>query len=253
MTKASSSRAQGRFIPREELGDFTHWEFGSIGPHGMVPPAEVQVPQLPEPPDEAEQQAVLQQAMDDAYAQGLAQGRQESNLQWQQKLDDYVAGEGAAAAQRFGAVATGFEQGLAQAQQNLARDVLELACVVARQVLRRELDATGHAALLPTIREALASLSADHRVATVRLHPDDERALAEGLRTEFADRAVSWVADVDVLPGGCLVEQAGTTLDGRLDKRWQRAVAALGLELPLEEAPTLQERRQEQGAAHGTE
>jgi len=37
-------------------------------------------------------------------------------------------------------------------------------------------------------------------------------------------------ADPDLLPGSCLVESAGTVIDGTLQKRWQRAVATLGID-----------------------
>ena len=36
-------------------------------------------------------------------------------------------------------------------------------------------------------------------------------------------------ADPTVLPGGCQVESVGMVVDGTLEKRWQRAVASLGL------------------------
>ena len=35
--------------------------------------------------------------------------------------------------------------------------------------------------------------------------------------------------------GSCMVESAGTVVDGSIDKRWQRAIAALGLQSPWQD------------------
>ena len=72
-------------------------------------------------------------------------------------------------------------------------------------------------------------LAAESRPATVRLHPDDWAALEKPLREEFASPRIEWQADAAVQPGDCLVESAGMQIDGTLDKRWRRAIAALGL------------------------
>ena len=51
------------------------------------------------------------------------------------------------------------EAGLAEAQQDIARGTLEIACALARQVLRHEM-ATQPRALEPVVREALGLLMA---------------------------------------------------------------------------------------------
>jgi flagellar assembly protein FliH len=40
---------------------------------------------------------------------------------------------------------------------------------------------------------------------------------------------VAWLPDASVERGGCLVESGGTVIDGTVSKRWERAVAQLGL------------------------
>lgn len=122
---------------------------------------------------------------------------------------------------------------LDQLQQTAAQDVLELASEIARQVVRRELQADTQA-LLPVVREALSMLSVDSGTATVRLNPQDHALLEAALQQQPTAQRVQWVADASVAPGGCLVEQAGMVIDGSLDKRWQRAIAPLGLAQPWE-------------------
>jgi flagellar assembly protein FliH len=80
------------------------------------------------------------------------------------------------------------------------------------------------------IREALSVLATDCKAAVVRLNPLDLDILEEVLRQEFSGLALTLLADVTVTRGGCLVEAAGTVVDGTIEKRWSRAVARLGLE-----------------------
>ena len=94
MTVSSNKNRQyGRFIPREEVGEVTHWEFGAVGSAeavlplsrlGLRPAAHAQA--LAQAEAEAAHAAVqaaereqehallLQQACEAAHAQGLAQG-----------------------------------------------------------------------------------------------------------------------------------------------------------------------------------
>lgn len=228
--KPSSKNAYTRFIPREEVGDVTQWRFGAVG--GSFEPEEIaEAPELPPALDQAALDAAVQQAREEAYAQGHAQGTEEATQEWQRRLDDYVAGQGAAVAEQLAALAAAFGQGLASAQQEVAHGVLELACEVARHVLRRELQGDA-LALQPVINEALGSLVADGRPVVVRLNPGDAQALGASLAEAFSSASIQWIADAEVTPGGCLVEQAGTVIDGRLEKRWRRALAPLGLDLP---------------------
>lgn len=230
MTTASSknNRHYTRFIPCEEVGDVTQWTFGAVdGSDALALEAEPE-PELPVVVDEEAQQALLQQACDDAYAQGVAQGRAEATVEWQRRLDDYVANQGQEAASRLDALVQAMDAGLNGMQQQMARDMLQLACEIARQVVRQELR-TNPQALQPVVQEALGMLVAEGRPATVRLNPLDQQLLGASLCEAFASTAVQWVADAAVQPGGCLVEFAGTVVDGSLEKRWQRAVAQLGL------------------------
>ena len=249
MTASSSknkSRHYSRFIPREEVGEATPWQFGAVDrPQAWQPLSRLLAGGHAQPDTQAEveaasaaattaqalqaqQQLQWQQDCADAQAQGLEQGRTEAAAQWQQRLDDYVAGAGREAAGRLEAATQQLDASLAALQQHMAQDVLQLACALARQVVRQELR-TNPQALQPVVAEALDMLVADARPATVRLHPDDHAQVGAALRESFAGKALQWLPDVAVAPGGCLVEAAGAVVDGSLEKRWQRAVAALGV------------------------
>ena len=234
MMPSSNQRTYARFIPSEEVGDFTQWKFGAVDGSDLIEPESEPEVEIPVEVDEAAQQALNQQACDDAYAEGFAQGQAQTALEWQQRMDAYIAQQGREMAQRLQGVVQTLDASLIDMQQDMAQQVLELACDIARQVVRQELS-VNPSALQPVVREAVGMLVTEGRPALVRLHPDDMEAMAQTLREEMDSPGVQWMADASVPPGGCLVESAGTVVDGSLDKRWQRAIAALGLQSPWED------------------
>ncbi|QNP58947.1 flagellar assembly protein FliH [Paenacidovorax monticola] len=243
MVTGGGSRHYTRFIPSEEIGAdaVTQWRFGAVDGSDLLPlPVPQDVVEVAAPMvDEAEHQSLLQQAREQAraegHAEGLAQGRAEATLEWQQRMDDYAAGPGQEAARRMETLVQSLEGSLGELQQRMAQDVLQLACDIARQVVRHEISANPQA-LLPVVREAMGMLVAEGRPATVRLHPEDLKALEQPLSEEFAQAKLQWLADASLSPGDCQVESGGTVVDGGLDKRWRRAIAALGLVSAWQEA-----------------
>ena len=234
MMPSSNQRTYARFIPSEEVGDFTQWKFGAVDGSDLIEPESEPEVEIPVEVDEAAQQALIQQACDDAYAEGFAQGQAQTALEWQQRMDAYIAQQGREMAQRLQGVVQTLDASLIDMQQDMAQQLLELACDIARQVVRQELSVKP-SALQPVVREAVGMLVTEGRPALVRLHPDDMEAMAQTLREEMDSPGVQWMADASVPPGGCLVESAGTVVHGSLDKRWQRAIAALGLQSPWED------------------
>jgi len=227
---SSGTRHYSRFIPGEEIADVALWQFGDIlaAEGALLPvPSSAAAQEAPLVVEEPLHQEQLRQACEAAHAQGLAEGRAQAEQEWRQRLDDYAAGQGRDAARRLAQVAQAFEESLGGLQQSTAEELLALACDIARQVVRQELHADPRA-LLPVVREALAALAPDSG-PTVRLHPDDWGRLETALREEFGAARVQWQPDPAIAPGGCSVECAGAVVDGTLETRWRRAIAALGL------------------------
>lgn len=227
----SSRNAYSRFIPKEEVGLVTQWQFGAVDGSDAVEPEPEAEPDAPLLMDEAAQQELVQKTWDEAFAQGVIQGRDEATAEWQRRMDEYVANQGRDAAQRVSAILHNLDGTLADMQQRMAEEVLHLACDIARHVVRQELSGNPNA-MQAVVREALGLLVQEGRPATVRINPADMEAMEQPLRGEFAAPGVQWVADAAVPLGGCLVESAGTVVDGTLEKRWQRAIAPLGLQVP---------------------
>ena len=232
MTHSYNPRSYSRFIPSEEVGDVTQWQFGAVDGSDLLPPvAEPEPEPLPVVFDEPTHLAALEAARAEGFEQGQAHGEEKAGLEWQQRMDDYIAGEGREVAQRLEQAVQAADASLAGMQQHVAQEVLQLACDIARQVIRQEL-AGQPLTLLPVVREALGMLVAEGRPATVRMNPADFNVLEKPLSEAYAGAKVQWLPDAAVAEGDCFVESAGTVIDGSLGRRWERAIASLGLSSP---------------------
>ena len=221
-------RDNTRFIPGEEIDAFAQWNFGAVDTASLRLQAESQARQLVE--SQEREDALQKTSHAQGFAEGFAQGQARATLDGEQKIEEYARTQGQAIADRFSQLMQQAQEQLAQSQQVMAQGVLELACELARQVVRHELSVNPNV-LQPVIREALAMLTADSKNAVVRLNPLDVEVLQAAVQTEFSGLNLTFVSDATIKPGGCVVTSAGTVVDGSLDTRWRRAVASLGLTL----------------------
>lgn len=226
-------RNYARFIPGEEIEAVEQWNFGAIDTAAQLLAAKAKA--LESEQDVINLEAARQESHQAGYAAGLIQGRAQAEAGMQKKMADFLANQAQEAAQHFSGLFDTTLAQLAGAQQTMAQGVLELSCELARQVLRQELSVNPKV-LLPVIHEALDMLGAEHRSAVVRMHPADLDVLEGLIATQFVGMALTLRADSSLQPGGCVVDSAGMVVDASLQKRWQRAVATLGLESSWEDA-----------------
>lgn len=219
-------RNYARFIPGEEIDAVEQWRFGAIDTAAQMLAAQEMAREAEQ--DSARQQSVREEGFQAGYAAGLVDGRAQAEVELQQKMADFLTSQASESARALSVLFDSAQSQLAEAQQTMAQGVLELSCELARQVLRQELSVNPNV-LMPVIREALELLGAEHRSAVVRMHPVDLDVLEGPLSSEFSGMALSLRSDLSLQPGGCVVESAGMVVDASLQKRWQRAVATLGL------------------------
>ena len=210
----SNPRPFGRFVPREEIGAAVSWDFGSVDPDEVAAAAALSAG------DAARAAEQREAGYADGFNAGVAMAQELDNRQMAQFLRN--TGEQAAAG--LEAVTRQFGEEMEAARAGIAAQLLELACEVARQVVRSEL--TGRPeAIAQVVEEALSLLVDESAPRTVRLHPDD-KALLESYTSGMP---VALRADPSITRGGCLVECAGALVDATVEKRWMRAVANLGV------------------------
>lgn len=221
----SSKSAYSRFIPSEEIDAVSTWRFANVD--GTPHPDEVKAlePQGPSPEEiDAMVEAAHAQGLEEGYAEGHAAGVAETRA----NLESPLAEAKADWVHRFDALLSTLEQQISNTHEAMAQSVLEIACDLARQVLRRELS-SDTSSLLPVVQEALAQLTSDARPITIRLHPDDLASLESVWESAPPAERPTLVADSNITLGGCLMQAPGTGVDATIEKRWLRTIANLGL------------------------
>jgi flagellar assembly protein FliH len=214
---------QSRFIASDDINAVVGFDFGAVDQASVRFAAKVKAR------EDAEERVRDDQARQIGFADGYAQGHAQATLEGQRQITEFIETQGQDAARHYLQLFESVNTQLGESQQVMAQGVLELACELARQVLRHELSSNPNA-LQPVIREALSVLATDCKAALVRLNPLDLDVLEDVLRQEFSGLSLTLLADANITRGGCLVEAAGTVVDGTIEKRWSRSVAKLGLE-----------------------
>lgn len=169
--------------------------------------------------DVAELDAIGRSAWQTGYDAGLAQGRaavQQEHAARSRTLEQQVA--------RLDAILVTLARPLAELDEAVERELAELACVIARQVVRRELR-TEPAHVIGAIREAVALLPSAARDVRVLLHPEDAALVRERLGDGGAGRAWSITEDPMMGRGGCRVVADSSTVDARLETRVGAVIA----------------------------
>lgn len=200
---APESKIFRGFIPKEQLGEASSWEFASLDGAPVARP----------------RQTLSTEREKRAFELGLVQGRTEG-----QAAERRIKAErGAQLAKVLGALRERF----GELESGGADALLDLAFAIARQVLRREVTAQRDA-LLPVVREAVALVVDQHAHPRVFLNPQDLEFLRAELDGDGLFKGCRFVADARVARGGCRVETPHGEVDATLQTRWQRVLASLG-------------------------
>lgn len=171
--------------------------------------------------------------MAQGYAAGWAEGRQRAQEAADQAAAERVDADQRAAAQlradqqalvaSLGDAVAHVDAVLAERQELIATEAVDLGLRIAEAILGRELAAMTDAGA-EALRRALAEVPPT-TAATVRLHPADAAALDP---TAIADRTVTVVADPAVAAGGAVLETEVSTVDASLGTALARVREALG-------------------------
>jgi flagellar assembly protein FliH len=212
-----------RFIPREEVQAVTAWAFEPVDERERAA--------AEPPPEPAITPEDVERARAEAFAQGFEQGRQTGAQETRDALTEPLRQQAQAHAEQVAMLLATAQAELDAVRARLADQVLLLACDIARQVVRREL-AQPLEPVRAVVDEALSLLTDDARPAVLRLHPQDAQRLGPLMDEALTRQQVRLVPDERLTPGGCVVETAHGSIDGTIERRWARAVANLGLDLP---------------------
>jgi flagellar assembly protein FliH len=159
-----------------------------------------------------------QQGYEDGLEQGREQGRNEGLEQGRLEAADELAS--------LSQIATTFGQAVQDADETIARDVLELALHLARNMVRTAFDVKPEL-ILPVVRQAIDYLPSLQQPALLTLHPDDALIVRDHMGHELDKTGWRIVEDAQLARGGCRVDTASNQIDAQIGSRWQRLASAL--------------------------
>ena len=115
---------------------------------------------------------------------------------------------------------------LADLDDQVQRQLAELAGAIARHVVRRELK-TNPDQIIGVIRETVSLLPMTARDVRVHLHPEDAKLVRARLTEETSERAWTITEDPIMAQGGCRITSDDSTIDAQLEQRIGAAIAAV--------------------------
>lgn len=227
MTASSKPNPHSRFIPREEIGAVDSWHFSSMDEPDNSERAAL-VPRTEESSEER-----LSEIRQHAYNEGFAHGHSAGGQEVRDALEGPLRKTAEETAVRMGVLLQGITDQVLSSEQKISREILELACDLARQIVRQDLTVNTKA-LRPVIGEALELIVDDGLPTTVRMNPHDLAIMHDALQETLGDNAPEFGGDANISPGGCVVQSASTSVDATIEKRWSRTIGNLGLSIDWE-------------------
>jgi flagellar assembly protein FliH len=220
-------------IPKEELGKYERWQFGSFdrqpAPAAAPTPTAEAATKPASPPPEPEVRLptaedvehMLEDARSQGYAAGLAEGREAAAAEASLAAEAFAA--------RYSALIDGLQQSLKEVDQSVAEQLLALAIEIANQITRAHLTVREDA-LLPLIREAIATLPLHHAHITIRLNPADAADVRRLMGDELSQGGAQIIEDSSISSGGCLLQAGTSEIDASIETRRKRVLETIGTE-----------------------
>jgi len=200
----------------------------SLGSLGLDLPPNVMLPSV------EELEAMREAARQEGFAQGLDEGRTQGHAEGHAAghAEGFAAGsaEGEQAAkeelEQLRTVAASFGDAVSQADETIAKDVLDLALRLARGMVRTGLDVRPEL-IMSVVRDAINQLPILQQPALLMLNPQDAELVRHGMAEELATGGWRIIENAAIARGGCRVETASNQIDAQVEARWQRLTHAL--------------------------
>lgn len=198
-------------MSRDKLLPFERWLPPEVGEPVAVEPT----PEPAQQPTLRDLESIEQQAREEGYAAGHAQGTAEAQQILQERM------------QRLDALLESAARPLRSMDELVELELTRLAMTVARQVIAHELR-TAPDLVVEAVRQAALALPSASGNLRVRLHPDD-LALLRSL--DMVESHWQLLPDNSLQRGDCLLESERSRLDARIETRLAAVVdAVLGAE-----------------------
>ena len=162
---------------------------------------------VPKPPTAQEIAAIRQAAFDEGKQDGYESGLQQAQAELTKMK------------QEFDALMHQMEKPFEREQEKITEELAELASMVTRQIIRREVKQNPDQ-IIAVIREAIKLLPSSGRQVTVKMHPEDANLIRKIFSVD-GERQSGWTItdDPSISRGGCSVSTDVSNIDATIEKR----------------------------------
>jgi flagellar assembly protein FliH len=222
-------------VPKEKQSAYQRWEMTSLGDDrptlserlgAVSSPASIAAANAAAAARTANIAAMAEQikaAREQAHAEGYAAGFEEG------RVAGVEQGRAEAETERLALkeIAETFGTEIAQANELIASDMLDLSLDLAKAMLKTALNVRPEL-IVPLVREAIHYLPTLQQPALLHLNPDDALLIAHHMGDEISTAGWRVIDDPHMDRGGCRIETASNQIDATMQTRWQRIASALG-------------------------
>lgn len=169
-------------------------------------------------PTAREVAAIHQQAYEEGYRAGHTEGYRDGETQ--------VLGDYQVQTQILEQILRELTNPLATLDEELVQSTADLALLLARHIVRRELQLAPDE-VIGVVRETLKQLPIAHRRATVHLHPEDVVLVRDALEVKQEPALWEFEADPLMTRGGCVVDTESSRIDASVEARLTALAATM--------------------------
>jgi len=138
---------------------------------------------------------------------------------------------------QFGPLLNSFAAQIDALERQMAQAVAQSAVLLARRVVRGELQ-TRPEHVAEVAQQAVNAVLLSARHIRVMVNPEDHALVAAGAAEALQARGARLLPAAEVERGGCLIESDLGQIDARIEARWRQAAGMLGCELPWQDDST---------------
>jgi flagellar assembly protein FliH len=215
-------------ISKDRLTAYQRWELPTFD----IVPEEIDAVPAATLPTAAEVEHIHQQAHEEGYQAGYAEGAQRARDEEQKaREEEQKAREEKHVAldevQRLSGIIEAMDKALQQVDELVAQNLLDLSMEMAKQMLQQALKVKPEL-ILSVVNEAIGQLPHFSQHARLILHPSDAELVRNKMGEQLDHTGWKIFEDAQLEPGGCRVETAHSQVDASLSTRWKRVVSSIG-------------------------
>lgn len=167
-------------------------------------------------------ESLQKEAQEEGYKAGFEEGHQAGFKAGQQAGEQDIKKQVA----NLQKMMTTLQQPLAELDQQIEQDVVNLAITMTRQLIRRELKHEPEH-VIGAMRAALQALPVSDRKLKIYAHPDDLAIIQKGLSLDQDVDNRQWIEDPLLTRGGVKLETADTMVDATVEARLNSLISKL--------------------------